>query len=284
MKLILDIKDNNIIDYLNKNNLNNDVDKFSFLLNQSGEKYREVKSRVTERINIDNNYYFIKKHYPIAIKEMMKNLLSFKWPFNNAINEKNAIGFLKKINIYTMDVAGSGIYYNNVFNTSFIITKAIEPSISLDELCEKYKNNKNYFKLKRFLIKFIAQTTRKMHLAGLNHRDYYLCHFLLNIENINLDKLLDNKENLTGLSNNLYLIDLHRMQKRKSVPFRYIIKDLSGLLFSVRNLKLTRYDYFRFIKYYMNIQDNKKFKNFYYRERRFWQKILDKSRLLKEKG
>ena len=48
----------------------------------------------------------------------------------------------------------------------------------------------------------------------------------------------------------LHLIDLHRMQMRARTPLRWLIKDLSGLLFSVLDLDLTLRDYLRFLKGY----------------------------------
>jgi len=49
----------------------------------------------------------------------------------------------------------------------------------------------------------------------------------------------------------LHLIDLHRMQIRSSpTPRRWIIKDISGLLFSALDVGLTGRDYLRFLSAY----------------------------------
>lgn len=92
-----------------------------------------------------------------------------------------------------------------------------------------------------------------MHGAGVNHRDCYICHFLLHLP--------FNGENSDF---KLSLIDLHRAQCRDSVPIRWRNKDLVSLFYSVKDLSLTQRDYFRFLKIYFNkplrkiLQDEKK--------------------------
>jgi heptose I phosphotransferase len=81
-----------------------------------------------------------------------------------------------------------------------------------------------------------------MHDLGMNHRDYYLCHFLL-------DKGFAVHNEITD-ETSLFLIDLHRAQIRKSVPTRWKIKDLAGLYFSAIDVPLTQKDLFRFIRSY----------------------------------
>ena len=96
--------------------------------------------------------YFIKKYYPVKLKEILKNIISFKSPFNSAVGEYNATLAVEQQKIKTLDIAGYGIKKNLLSSTSFIITKAIEPNISVDQLLEKYLNHRDYFKLKRSLI------------------------------------------------------------------------------------------------------------------------------------
>ena len=72
-----------------------------------------------------------------------------------------------------------------------------------------------------------------MHDNGLNHRDCYICHFLL--------------KKSTG---KLHVIDLHRAQIRKRIPYRYRVKDTAGLYFSAMDCGLTRRDLLRFIAVY----------------------------------
>lgn len=277
---MLKIFDENIKNYLNVNNLKDEQHIIKYFLNIKGKCYRNVKNRVTLRINIDNQSYFIKKHLSTPIKEILKNILSLKWPFSGANNEYKAITKLKNIGINTLDVSAISSYgFSN--NEGFIITNAIEPNIELDAYCKLNSEKEDYYKLKRFLIKFVADNTRKMHLGGMNHRDYYLCHYLFSLDN---QKTQDCSIIGEQLINNIYLIDLHRMQMRDKVPKRYLIKDLSALLFSARDLELTKADKLRFVREYMKVNDSKKLKQILRQERQFWLSVFKKSQQYVEKG
>jgi len=81
-----------------------------------------------------------------------------------------------------------------------------------------------------------------MHRNGINHRDYYICHFLLDVS---ADVLTLPPQDLR-----LSLIDLHRVQLRSSTPERWIVKDVGGLYFSSMRIGLTRRDVYRFMQVY----------------------------------
>ena len=86
----------------------------------------------------------------------------------------------------------------------------------------------------------LARIARELHAAGINHRDFYLCHFMLKTDFIaNQNQAPD-----------IYLVDLHRAQLRPQVPERWLVKDLGGLLFSSFNLHFTRRDYCYFMRMY----------------------------------
>jgi heptose I phosphotransferase len=106
------------------------------------------------------------------------------------------------------------------------------------------------------LIKEVARITRLLHQHGVNHRDCYICHFLW-------DKKSTSKVPV------LYLIDLHRAQIRTITPTRWIIKDLSGLYFSSKNIGLTSRDLLRFIREYRQ----QPLRETLAKERTFWNKV-----------
>jgi hypothetical protein len=68
---------------------------------------------------------------------------------------------------------------------SFVITEALEETASLEDFCGAWEQDPPVtgagIRLKRELIKRIAGVSRLMHSNGINHRDYYICHFLLDI-------------------------------------------------------------------------------------------------------
>jgi len=78
-----------------------------------------------------------------------------------------------------------------------------------------------------------------MHRAGVNHRDCYICHFLLHTD-----------KPVTADDLKLSVIDLHRAQTRAAIPARWRNKDLAALYFSVLDIGLSRRDLLRFLKGY----------------------------------
>jgi hypothetical protein len=103
----------------------------------------------------------------------------------------------------------------------------------------------------------VARITRIMHANGMNHRDCYICHFLL-------DQTTEN----TALPR-LYLIDLHRAQIRAVTPTRWVVKDLAGLYFSSKDIGLTSRDLLRFIREYRQLDLH----DVLTREGTFWKKV-----------
>lgn len=78
-----------------------------------------------------------------------------------------------------------------------------------------------------------------MHRAGVNHRDCYICHFLLHTDKpVSADDF------------RLSVIDLHRAQTRDATPKRWRNKDLAALYFSALDIGLTRRDKLRFLRTY----------------------------------
>jgi heptose I phosphotransferase len=78
-----------------------------------------------------------------------------------------------------------------------------------------------------------------MHRGGVNHRDCYICHFLLHTD-----------KPVTAEDFKLSLIDLHRAQTRPAITRRWRDKDLAALYFSALDIGLTKRDKLRFVKGY----------------------------------
>jgi hypothetical protein len=137
------------------------------------------------------------------------------------------------------------------------MTRELPKHISLEHFCQTWSQNPPSFTLKQKLIKQVAEIARVMHENGINHRDFYICHFLL-------DLAFGTEADIK-----LYLIDLHRAQIRRSVPTRWRVKDLAGLYFSSKEIGLTKRDVLRFIKKYRN----KSLREGFNRESNFWLKV-----------
>ena len=218
------------------------------IMQTNGEVIREAPGRQTVLFAHENKNYYIKSHTGVGWREILKNLSYLKKPVIGAQNEWHGIHHLDRINIQTMTPAGYGMANRNpARRKSFIITEALEDTISLEEFCGRWKThppqNDVEVRYKRWLIDQLARTSRVMHNSGANHRDYYLIHFLLR-------KGYDDSVKLSPEKSHLFLIDLHRMQLRKYTPYRWRVKDIAGLYFSSMDMNLSKRDLYRFISVY----------------------------------
>jgi heptose I phosphotransferase len=217
-------------------------DAFDRIMDIQGEVFRQQKNRRTVRILKDGKGYFIKIHRQAGWREILKNLVNLRWPVLSAENELRAVRRLEELGIQTMRIVGSGIRgFAPAWLESFLITEELENTISLEDFSRNWPSEPPAFSVKTTIIKSIAEVARCLHQNGVNHRDFYICHFLIDADSLG---------KTSGERPDLYLIDLHRVQLRKHTPQRWRIKDLAGLYFSTMEIGLTRNDIFRFMKIY----------------------------------
>jgi len=225
------------------------IGTFDYLMNLDGEMFRDIDNRRTLRFTLNNKRYFLKAHNGVGWKEIFKNLLTLRLPVLGARNEWRAIQTLTQLGVDTMTLVAWGERgLNPACKQSFVVTEALENTESLEDFCMDWETNppatKSQLRLKRALIYKVATMARRMHASGINHRDFYLCHFLLDVSG----ELLSCPPEALRLS----LIDLHRVQIRKRTPLRWVVKDIGGLYFSAMRIGLTRRDLYRFMAVYRN--------------------------------
>lgn len=216
-------------------------DPFEEIKRLDGDKYRCVKTRETSQFFFEGNSYFIKCHYGTTIKEILKNLITLKAPVLGAEQEWRAIHHLKCVGVDTMEGLAFGKKgINPLTCESFLITKDLSPIISLDRFFLSKEGQSICHSKRVEIISRVATMTRKMHDSGMNHRDCYLCHFMLHTP-------LSKEQDKLKIS----IIDLHRAQIRNKVPTRWRNKDLIALYYSAQGI-LSQKDIFRFMKIYFN--------------------------------
>ena len=207
-----------------------------------GEVFRELEARRTLRTEVAGRRYFVKIHRGVGWTEILKNLLYLRLPVLGAHNEWQAIKALGELGVETMHVVVFAQRGGNpATRQSFIVTEELAPTISLEDFCGDWPAEPPSLALKRALIRRVAEMVGRMHRGGVNHRDLYICHFLLH---------LDPAPTVGNLK--LSMIDLHRAQVRQEIPRRWRDKDLSSLYFSALNIGLTRRDHLRFLCGYFN--------------------------------
>jgi len=215
-----------------------DRDPFRWLEDCPGEVHRDLPDRRTFRFEVAGEGFFAKLHRGIGWREIAINLFSLRLPVLDARRERDALAALRAAGVPTMDTLAWGVRgLDPTRRRSFIVTREIPARQTLDDLARAWgERGRCEVAVKRRLIVQVAELTRRMHDAGVNHRDLYLVHLLLTGD--------------PGSPGSLHLIDLHRAQIRRRVPRRWRVKDLGSLLFSARVAPLTRTDRLRFVAAY----------------------------------
>ena len=250
-------------------------DSFYQVMNIEGIVYREDLGRRTLRFTRGNKDYFLKIHTGVGWPENFKNIIYLRAPVVGALNEWHGVHRLKDLEIDTMTVGAYGIRGRNpATKHSFIITEALPTETSLEDFCGEWKTNPprtlKQIRLKRWILNKVVETARVIHENGANHRDFYLCHFLL-------DAHFEANEQVSAESK-LYLIDLHRLQMRRKTPERWAVKDIAGLYYSSKEIGLTKRDLLRFMKLYRG----KPLRQILSEDMSFWAKVESRGNRLYE--
>jgi len=234
----------------------------------SGTVYRAVKGRRPQRIMLGDRAYFIKQHEGCGLKEILKNLMQLRFPVLSAKNEWSALNRLKALNLSVPTIVQYECQgFNPATRRSFLVTEALDNTVSLEDYCQRWPHKPPLFQKKKQLIQKVGLIARTLHHHGINHRDFYLCHFLLDLHSIDTEHP------------KIYLIDLHRATEYRKIPARWRIKDLGGLYFSSKALGLTQRDFLRFMKEYCN----KSIRQLINEEKHFWLKVKKRGEKLYRK-
>lgn len=211
---------------------------FNYFMQLDGDIYRKQPGRATLKFSLHGKTYFIKKHFGVGWREIFKNLIFLRKPVTGAANEWQALEYLASLGLNVATVQAYGKRgMNPATQQSFVVMTAVEDSISLADFCQNWVHKPPSYNLKRRLIATVAHIARIMHSHGVNHRDFYICHFLL--------KKGSENDNPT-----IFIIDLHRAMINKNVPYRWLVKDLAGLYFSAMDIGLSKSDIIYFLQLY----------------------------------
>ena len=234
-----------------------------------GEVYRAVASRRTLRFVADGRAYFLKRHGGVGWGEIFKNLLTLRLPVLGARNEYLTCRHLAQHGISAPQVAAFAERgHNPAARESFVICDALEGFESLEDLAERWESSPPDPLLKRRLVMAVARFARAMHEAGVVHRDFYICHLLVNRRALERGEV------------ELAVIDLHRAQIHRHLPQRWRRRDLAALLFSVLDLPLGRSTWLRFVRVYRG----RPLRDVWAEEGGFWDDVYARAVALYRKG
>ena len=223
---------------------------------------RNFKNRITGYFEIGGKGFYIKKHFACGLAVVLDELSHIRKPHIGAGHERAALDKLKALGIDTMSVVAFGQDGKSLpSQRSFLVTNELTNVLSLEDICRNWPVKPPPMKFKRALINQVASIAKKIHDNGMNHRDFYICHFLLDIAGG-----VAEYENCIP---KLFLIDLHRAQIRPKLPFRWRVKDIGSLYFSAMDIGITRNDIYRFIRIYTGKYIRETFKQ----DKRFWKAV-----------
>lgn len=213
-------------------------DLFNAMMQLTGKAFRDVPGRKTMQVTIGGKSYFVKQHFGVGWGEIFKNLVSFKKPILGAMTEVAAIQKLDAIGIPNTPLVAYGQRgCNPATMRSFVLTEDLGNIITAEELSQGWQNKPAEFK--QALIQALAELAKKLHGAGLCHRDFYLCHFVVKKSEFEQGKL------------NLHLIDLHRMLQDQFPNGTAVMKDIAGLFFSALQMGWSTEDLALFKQHYL---------------------------------
>ncbi len=209
---------------------------------EPGDVFRDKEGRRTLRFVHLGRAFFLKLHRGVGWAEILKNLLQLRLPITSARNEFAAVRRLESLGVDTLSIAAFSLEGSNPATLhSMLVTDELTGTISLEDYCTPWLQAPPSATVKRRLIDKVADTARRMHESGINHRDFYLCHFHLAPESLATDNI------------RCHLIDLHRAQLRNATPRRWQVKDLAGLYFSAMDCGLSGRDLLRFVRAYSGV-------------------------------
>ncbi len=201
--------------------------------------FRDREGRRTLRVRLGDRAFFLKLHRGVGWAEILKNLLQARLPVLGAGNEYRAVLALSKLGIDTLDIAAYAEQGRNpARRQSMLLTDELADTQSLEQYCADWSAAPPPFPVRVRLLVTLAGAAGRMHAAGINHRDFYLCHFHLD------------PATLGERHPRCHLIDLHRAQLRARTPRRWRVKDLAALYFSAMDCGLEQRDLLRFIRRY----------------------------------
>jgi len=205
--------------------------------------FRQLEGRTTLRLRAGGRSFFLKLHTGIGWREIARNLLRGRRPVLGAAQEYRAALALAHLGVDTLSVAAYAATGGNpARRRSLLVSEELTGTVSLEQYCAGWVGAPPVPSVRMRLIARLADSARRMHEGGINHRDFYLCHFHLDASS------------LAGRAPRCYLIDLHRAQIRKRTPTRWRIKDLAGLYFSAMDCGLTQRDLLRFMRHYSGLR------------------------------
>ena len=234
-----------------------------------GDVYRDVAGRKTMRVEIAGRYYFVKLHYGVGWREVLKNWLVFKRPVIGAENEYLVCRDLLGLGIAAPVPAAFAQSAGAIAaRRSFVLCDELKGYTSLEDITDGWIDQPADSRTRQRLLYAVARFAQRFHEAGFVHRDFYICHLLAHDESLARGEVA------------LAVLDLHRARRFTELPDRWRKRDMAALLFSSMDLGFSRRDWLRFLRIYRGQPLRQTFAE----EGDFWQGVLVRAEKLYAEG
>ena len=242
---------------------------FAWAQAADGEIHRQVKGRSTLRVLLNDRAYFLKRHQGVGWGEMFKNWMVGKRPVLGAENECRACLHLAEQGVKAPKVAAFAMQRGSpAKRASFVLCEELAGFDSLETITNGWAKEPPSCKAKRRLAQAVAHFVRRLHQAGVAHRDLYICHLLLH-----------RQQWAQGIAE-LAVLDLHRARLEAPVPACWRKRDLAALLFSTLELDLPRSCRLRFLRTYTG----RGLREEWQAHGRFWRSVERRAQALQRKA
>ncbi len=199
------------------------LDSFDALMDHAaGELIDHRPIRTVVRLELKDGglrrRFYLKRHY-IPLKGKISALLR-PGGLEDARNEWHKIVMLKEQGYQTMEPVAYGERGSLLETRALTLTEELYGAIRVEDYIPRLfrAGGTENLERKRRIVEKLALIARRFHQEGFNHQDFYLGHFLVNPS-----------------TEEIFLIDLQRVQKRDRPARRWVLKDLAQLVFSAIN-------------------------------------------------
>lgn len=190
---------------------------------------KKTRERTVARVDIctkgEKRCFYFKHHNMARLRlcELVFRFIFGQRPSQGRSEFKNICDF-RKNGIPTVRPVAAGERYAGLFRgESFLVTEAFDPFVSLENIIEnrpEFLQGTKGEQRKTILMEEIAHLARHMHRSGFNHRDFNATHVLVRY---------DDGRDAPGLA----LFDLQRVDRRKFLRFRWFIKTMAELNYTL---------------------------------------------------
>lgn len=217
------------------------------------DDFHAKQGRSTGRWIIEKNGrrlpVYLKRHYRLP---WWNRILATLFPTRNwapGVQEKKNLEWAKEQGFPVPEVVASAQYVGPWFRLqSMLAIEELKGMLPLHQAIPRAQQQmpaRVFQQWKKALVQELARLSRELHCRHVYHKDLYLCHFYLPIQDI--DHWLPAQRSLRG---KLHMIDLHRLGHHRFTWPNWEIKDLAQLLYSSEQEGVTVRDRVRFWRVY----------------------------------